>query len=331
MNNLKTRFFGLDLKNPLIASSSSITENVDHLKELEINGVSAIVLKSVFEEEIIHSLEQNMNSMVASGFVYPETYDYFEYDEMNDPMGNYLKLISDAKKAVQVPVIASVNCVSSEKWPFYAKQLQTAGADAIELNVFMLPSDLNRTEKETELIYFDIVNQVLKQVSIPVTLKIGSYSGNLASLIQKLSKTDVAGITLFNRSYSPDFDIENLTLTSANVLSSQAELSLPLRWISIMSGRVDCDLAASTGVHSGTDLVKVLLAGANAAQVASTIYKNGFEYLSVMLRDLEDWMIKNLFQSIEDFKGKLRQLDSINPAEDERIQFIKHFRNKAFE
>ena len=331
MNNLKTRFFGLDLKNPLIASSSSITENVDHLKELEINGVSAIVLKSVFEEEIIHSLEQNMNSMVASGFVYPETYDYFEYDEMNDPMGNYLKLISYAKKAVQVPVIASVNCVSSEKWPFYAKQLQTAGADAIELNVFMLPSDLNRTEKETELIYFDIVNQVLKQVSIPVTLKIGSYSGNLASLIQKLSKTDVAGITLFNRSYSPDFDIENLTLTSANVLSSQAELSLPLRWISIMSGRVDCDLAASTGVHSGTDLVKVLLAGANAAQVASTIYKNGFEYLSVMLRDLEDWMSKNSFQSIEDFKGKLRQLDSKNPAEYERIQFIKHFRNKAFE
>ncbi len=328
MPNLTTEYMGLKLKNPIIASSSGLTSKLSDILELEKQGVGAVVLKSLFEEEIIMETKENMTKMHASGFVYPETVDYFEYDEMEDPIANYLKLIADAKKETKIPIIASVNCVSSDKWTDFAKRIQDAGADAIELNIFVLPTDFNRTAEENERIYFNIINKVTKLVSIPVAVKISHYNTALGNFIKRLSETPIKSIVLFNRSYSPDFDINTLDVTSSKVLSTSNDLTLPLRWIAIMAKRVNCDLAASTGVHTGQDAVKAILAGANAIQVASTLYKNGKEQVGVILKQIEEWMREQEFSSIEDFRGKLSQKETYNPAAFERVQFMKYFRNR---
>ena len=267
--------------------------------------------------------------MNKDSFLYPETMDFYDsYHEVDDMLTSYLKLISDSKKAVSIPIIASINCVTAEKWPYYATTLQDAGADALELNVFSLPSDLSHTPEKDEKLYFDIVEAIKDKVSIPVILKIGYYSSNLASLINKLSKTEIAGITLFNRFYSPDIDIENFQVVPSFVYSSPDELKVSLRWIALMAGRVDCDLAASTGVHDSSSLIKQLLAGADAVQVASAFYKNGKEYAGGIISGLETWMEKNNFNNLSDFKGKMSYARTENPAAYERSQFMKHFAGK---
>jgi dihydroorotate dehydrogenase (fumarate) len=317
---------GLKLKNPIVASSSGLTNSIKDIISLEASGVSAVVIKSLFEEEIIMEAEDNLNKMHASGFIYPETMEYFSFDDIEDPVANFLKLISDAKKAVSIPIIASINCVTAEKWPEFAERIQSAGADGIELNIFALPSDLNRTAEENEKIYFDVIERVTKLVSIPVGVKISYYNTSLSSFIKRLSETQIKSIVLFNRFYSPDFDIHNFEFTSSNVFSTPAELALPLRWIAIMSDRVSCDLAASTGVHDGKGVIKALLAGANVAQIASTLYKNGFGQVQIMLNQIEIWMKEQEYNSISEFKGKMSQSKTYNPAAFERVQFMKFFR-----
>jgi dihydroorotate dehydrogenase (fumarate) len=326
MIDLTTSYMGLKLKNPIIASSSGLTNSLQDIIDLEANGASAVVLKSLFEEEIIMEAEENLTKMHSSGFIYPETMDYFDYDEMDDPVANFLKLITDAKKAVKIPIIPSINCVTAEKWPDFAKRIQDAGADGLELNIFSLPSDINRTSEENEKVYFDVIKKVTSLVSIPVAVKISPYNASLARFIKRLSETPVKAIVLFNRFYSPDFDIYNFEFTSSNVFSNSAELSLPLRWTAIMSNRVSSDIAASTGVNDGNAVVKVLLAGASAAQVASTLYRNGFGQIQVMLKQLNTWMEEMGYSSISDFKGKMSQEKSHNPAAFERVQFMKFFR-----
>lgn len=326
MQNLETKFFGLNLKNPIVAGSSGLTNSVQEIKALEKAGASAVVLKSIFEEEIRIETEKNLNKMVVSGFVYPETMNFFEYDDMKDPVGDYLQFIRDLKKEVSIPIIASINCVTSQQWTYFAKNIQQAGADAIELNIFSLPSDSKRSSLEIEELYFEIIKEVKSQVTIPVNIKISYFSANLRGLIEKLSKTGIAGITMFNRFYSPDIDIEKMEITSSNILSNKSEITIPLRWIGIMHNRVDCDLAASTGVHDSEGVIKQILAGANAVQIASTIYKNGPEQITKMLNELKKWMGVNEFNSINDFKGKLSQAKQVNPAAYERVQFMKYFR-----
>lgn len=328
MIDLSTNYMGLKLKNPIIAASSGLTNSLQDIIDLEKNGAAAVVLKSLFEEEIIMEAEDNLNKMHASGFIYPETMDYFDYDEMDDPVSNFLKLISDAKRAVKIPIIPSINCVTAEKWPDFAKKIQDAGADALELNIFVLPTDLSRTSEEDEKVYFDAIEKVTKLVSIPVAVKISYYNASLASFIKRLSETPIKAVVLFNRFYNPDFDILNFEFTSSNVLSNSAELALPLRWTAIMSERVSCDIAASTGIHDGNAVVKVLLAGASAAQVASTLYRNGFKQIQLMLNQINVWMEEKNYTSIADFKGKMSQAKSYNPAAFERVQFMKFFREK---
>jgi dihydroorotate dehydrogenase (fumarate) len=223
-------------------------------------------------------------------------------------------------------VIASINCVTAKQWIYFPREIELAGADGIELNLFILPSDLNRTAEENEKIYFHIIDEVLKQVKIPVAVKISYYFSNLAILIKRLSETKISGIVLFNRFYSPDFDIDNLEITQGNVLSSPGDLPISLRWIAIMSERVSCDLAASTGVHDGAALIKQLLAGAKAVQIVSAIYKYGAEHISIMLEELKNWMEKHQFSSIDQFRGKMSQSKSSDPAAYERVQFMKYFR-----
>ena len=327
MVDLSTEYLGMKLKNPVIASSSGLTNSVKSIKELAENGAGAVVLKSIFEEEIAFEYEDILKEAESKGYNLDQ-FDYYDYKIKEDNLDKYTTLINESKKNVSIPVIASVNCVYSHEWLAFASQLEKAGADALELNMFFLPSDFERTSEEKEKAYFQIIEQVQKVVSLPIALKISYYFSNLGPMIQKLSNTGIAGLVLFNRFFSPDFDIDKFEVKSSNVFSAPSDLSISLRWIAIMAERVNCDLAASTGVHDGVALIKQLLAGADAVQVASTLYENGKGRIGEMLKTLEDWMEGKGYGSLSDFRGKMSQAKSSNPAAYERVQFMKYFGGK---
>ncbi len=327
MVDLSTQYLGMKLKNPVIAGSSGLTNSVRSIQDLEESGAGAVVLKSIFEEEIAFEYEDILQEASEEG-VNLDQFDYYDFHIKGEKLDKYTALIEESKKSVSIPVIASINCVYSHEWTSFAKQLQTAGADALELNMFFLPSEFERTSQEKEKAYFQIIEKVQKEVTIPIALKISYYFSNLGPMIQKLSETGIAGLVLFNRFYSPDFDIDKLEVVSSNVFSAPSDLPISLRWIAIMAERVRCDLAASTGVHDGTALIKQILAGANAVQVASTLYKNGKGQITKMLSTLEAWMDKKSYGSLSDFRGKMSQAKSSNPAAYERVQFMKYFGGK---
>ena len=324
MADLTTEYLGMKLRNPVIAGSSGLSNSVKAIKEFEENGAGAVVLKSIFEEEIAFEYEDILREAEAEGLNLDQ-FDYYDFKLKGDRLEKYTEIIAKSKKSVSIPVIASINCVYSHEWTSFAKQLEQAGADALELNMFFLPTEFDRTTEEKEKAYFQIIEKVLKDVSIPVALKISYYFSNLGPMIQKLSNTGVAGLVLFNRFYSPDFDIEKFQVVPSNVFSSPSDLSISLRWIAIMAERVTCDLAASTGVHDGAALIKQILAGAKAVQVVSALYKNGKGHIGVMLRTLEEWMDRQGFSELSDFRGKMSQSKSSNPAAYERVQFMKYF------
>lgn len=326
MTNLSTTYLGIPLKNPILIASSGLTDSVEKNIELAENGAGGIVLKSLFEEEIILEMEEKQHEMTNRPYIFPETMDYMRQQSEPDTVRNYLKLITETKKAIDIPVIASINCITSQKWMYLAKEIEKAGADALELNIFLLPSDIDREPLENIVITEAVLEQVKNKVTIPVSVKISHYCSNLASYISRIDRAGCDGIVLFNRSWMPDIDIETLSITSGMVLSNSTDMSIPLRWISIMSGRINCDLAASTGVHDGTTLIKMLLAGASVVQIASTVYENGPEQIGKMLKKLQSWMMTNEFDYIEEFKGRLSQRKLPNPAAWERVQFMKHFR-----
>lgn len=324
MIDLSTTYMGLKLKNPIIIGSSGLTNSVENIKEAVANGAAAVVLKSLFEEQIQYaaSINEVKNENVNP---YPETEQYIRnYTGIND-VETYLNLIRESKKAVDIPIIASINCVSLSEWTNFAEKIEEAGADALELNIFILPSDPHFSGEQNEQIYFDILNSVIKIIKIPVAVKISYYFSGLAKMTLKLSWTGISGLVLFNRFYSPDIDIENFELKANHVFSSPAELSFSLRWVAMLSSRVNCDIAASTGIHDGKAVIKQLLAGAKAVQIASVIYKKGFQEIGVMLRELEDWMTRHKFTSTDQFIGKMCVGKTENPAAYERVQFMKHF------
>jgi dihydroorotate dehydrogenase (fumarate) len=327
MVDLATEYLGMKLKNPVIAGSSGLTNSVKSIKELEESGAGAVVLKSIFEEEIAFEYEDILKEAESKGYNLDQ-FDYYDYKIKEDNLDKYTTLINESKKNVSIPVIASVNCVYSHEWLAFASQLEKAGADALELNMFFLPSDFERTSEEKEKAYFQIIEQVQKAVGLPIALKISYYFSNLGPMIQKLSNTGISGLVLFNRFFSPDFDIDKFEVKSSNVFSVPSDLSISLRWIAIMAERVNCDLAASTGVHDGVALIKQLLAGADAVQVASTLYQNGKGRIGEMLKTLEDWMEGKNYGSLSDFRGKMSQAKSSNPAAYERSQFMKYFGGK---
>ncbi|MEE4260260.1 MAG: dihydroorotate dehydrogenase-like protein [Bacteroidales bacterium] len=324
MVNLEASYMGLKLKNPIIVGSSGLTNSVENIIEITKHGAGAVVLKSLFEEQIRHSASSTIMQN-EFGNAYPEAEDYIRNYTRENDVANYLKLIEESKKAVDIPIIASVNCISNTEWIKFAKQIEDAGADALELNVFVLPSDPNRDGEQNEAIYFDIVQKVLEVVKIPVALKISHYFSSLAKTVTKLSWTGVKGIVLFNRFFSPDIDIENLEIKTTNVFSSPSDIAISLRWIAMMSSHVSCDLAASTGVHDGKALIKQLLAGAKAVQIASVLYKKGFKEIGLMLETLENWMDRKNYTRLDQFIGKMSVAEAENPAAYERVQFMKHF------
>ncbi len=321
--DLKTRYLGLTLRNPLIVGSSGLTDSADKVKKAEDNNAGAVVLKSLFEEQI----KAETDKVVFSGMNdYPEAYEYIEEYTKHKALSEYLELISESKKNVDIPVIASINCIDDDEWTSFAKDMEEAGADAIELNISLLPSDPFKESGETEKMYFKITEKVKKTVSVPVSLKMSYYSAGLARLIYKLSATDnVQGVTLFNRFYNPDIDIETLELVSSNVFSSPDEYILPLRWIALLSDKIDADMAATTGIHSGNSMAKQILAGASVVHIVSALYKNGLEYINTILKEFEEVMSKHHINSVEEMKGKL-SFHKLNYNKTyERIQFMKYF------
>lgn len=325
MANLETTYLGLKLKNPVIAASSEMTGSVDDIKKIEAAGAGAVVLKSLFEEEIQMEMEQMKQQMTGRPYVYPETMDYMDEPVEEDQVRKYLRLIREAKQAVDIPVIASINCVSSQKWTYLAAEIEKAGADALELNMFVLPTDFSRSSVDNEKIYHDVVNQVSGEINIPLAAKVSYYFSDLAPALRRLSETRIGGLVLFNRFFAPDIDTEHFKITSGHVLSNPSDIHLSLRWVGIMANRVECDIAATTGVHSGDDVIKQLLAGATVVQVASVLYRKGAFYLEDMLKTLDAWMEKHKFGKVDDFRGKMAQAKNINPAAWERAQFMRNF------
>ncbi|MGB9771176.1 MAG: dihydroorotate dehydrogenase-like protein [Candidatus Kapaibacteriota bacterium] len=326
--DLSTTYLGFKLSNPIIVGSCGYTFSVKDIKTLVENGASAVVLKSIFEEEITWEMENNLAQMQRPMTVYPEIYDYFNLEEIEDSVTKYLNLISEVKKEVHVPIIASVNCVSAKEWVPFARRLESTGADALELNIFIMPSDLEKTSEENEKMYFEIINSVLAEVKIPVAVKLSYFFSNLAIMIKRISETGVKGIVLFNRFFEPDFDLDSLTVVPTNVLSQPGDLGKSLRWISIMSDRVSCDLCASTGVHDGKSVIKQILAGAKAVQIASVLYRKGPKVIGEMLEEIKGWMQEKEFSSLEEFRGRMSQSRSLNPAVYERAQFMRYFSEK---
>ena len=324
MVNVETSYMGFKLKNPVIVGSSGLTNSVENIIEIAKYGAGAVVLKSLFEEQIKHAASSTIMQNEFSN-AYPEAEDYIRNYTRENDVANYLKLIEESKKAVDIPIIASVNCVSNAEWTTFAKQIEGAGADGLELNIFVLPSDPNREGKDNEAIYFNIIEKILAAVNIPVAVKISYYFSSLANTVTKLSWTGVKGIVLFNRFFSPDIDIENLEVKTTNVFSSPSDIAISLRWIAMMSAHLNCDLAASTGVHNGEGLIKELLAGAKAVQIASVLYKKGFKEIASMLEILENWMERKNYTNLNEFIGKMSVAEAENPASYERVQFMKHF------
>jgi dihydroorotate dehydrogenase (fumarate) len=314
---------GFNLKNPIIASSSGLTDSIEKIVDLEKHGAAAIVLKSLFEEQILMDVDaQRMNNIFDS---YSEAEGYIAYYTRRNALNSYIELIDNAKQNTNIPIIASVNCSSSDQWIDFAGDIQAAGADALELNVFILPSDPTIPGTTIEQTYLDIATRVSGSVSIPVALKIHHYFSGMANFLTELSNTGIKSLVLFNRFHQVDVDLENMKLSSGNIYSTPGTNAVVKRWLSILSGKVNCDLAASTGIHDAETALKNLLLGANAIQVASAIYQKGPSVITGMLDEMNRWLDNKGIENVQDIIGKLRQADSIRPMAYERAQFMKYF------
>jgi len=322
--DLTTKFMGLKLKNPIIAGSSGLTSNISDILELEKNGAAAIVLKSLFEEQIIFNYKAKLTE-VNLGVNYPEAHEYISHHSKQKAVDDYIELIISCKKILKIPVIASINCVTPYEWPAFAHEIELAGADALELNIFFLPTDPQRMSALIEETYLEIMHEVMKKVSIPVCVKISPYFSGLSNSLLRFSFTGIKGMILFNRFFSPDIDIEEMKVITGPIFSNPDEIYLSLRWIAMLSDRIYCDIAASSGIHDGKGLVKVLLAGAKAAEIASVFYTKGPTEIGGMLKFLEEYLQRHNFTSVSQIIGKMsiRQVD--NPADFERVQFIKYY------
>ena len=322
MVQLKTTFAGLNLDNPIIVSSSGLTNSASKIKKLEEAGAGAVVLKSVFEEQII------INTGQMSGYGSPEADDYLMAYVRSNALNDYVALIEEAKKTCKIPVIASINCYTSSEWTEFAQIMEKAGADALEINILSLQTDKDYTYGSFEQQHINILKSIKKVISIPVIMKLGSNLTNPVGLINQLYANGAAAVVLFNRFYQPDINIDTLTYTSTNIMSSPAELAEKIRWTAIASASVpNIDYAVSGGVHCSGGVIKSILAGASAVEVCSAIYQYGDKVISEMKSEVEEWMNSKGFENLNQFKGKMnaKSVGSANPFE--RTQFMKYYSN----
>jgi dihydroorotate dehydrogenase (fumarate) len=331
MIDLTTTYLGLHLKNPLVASASPLSKKVESAQKLEEAGVSAIVMYSLFEEQIIHeSLElDHYLTRGTDSFAEAKTYlpDIGTYNTGPD---KYLDLISALKHAVSIPVIASLNGVSKGGWVRYARFMQDAGADALELNMYYLSADPDLSGQELEDNYVELVQEVKSAIDIPLAVKLSPFITSLPNFTRRLTAAGADGLVLFNRFYQPDFDLEALEVVRTLELSNSRDLLLPLRWISILHGKVEADLALTSGIHTAQDLLKAMMAGAKVAMTASTVIKGGYDRIPVILTDLQAWMESHEYESIQQMQGSMSQQSVAEPAAFERsnyIQILNSFRD----
>jgi dihydroorotate dehydrogenase (fumarate) len=323
MADLRTRYLGLDLRSPLVASSSPLTGTLEGLVRLEAAGAGAVVLPSLFEEDLAEETRQ-VDALLATGATGAEARASHP-DQAGYGAGPaaYLALVEQARQALSIPVIASLNGVSRSGWVRYAARLEQAGADAIELNIYYVSSRPGSSASEVEWHYLDVVRSVRQAIGIPLAVKLSPYFSSLANLAGQLVEAGAGGLVLFNRFYQPDLDIEALEVVPSLELSSSTELRLPLRWIAILHRRFGVSLAASTGVHTAEDLAKVLLAGADVAMMTSALLRNGPDHLRSLEVGLRDWMDGHRYGTVDQFRGRLSQRSVPDPAAFERANYIK--------
>ena len=320
---LSTTYLGLELKSPIIVSSSSLTGNVESIKRCAEAGAGAVVLKSIFEEQIESEIRREEG--YGDVDIYdscPEAQEYLNTHMRGTEVEFYERLIRESKKVVDIPIIASINCSDKGEWIRIAKELQDAGADALELNIAIAAFDRDIDPREIEEEYVDILKEVEKNINIPVSVKLGDHFTNISRMAFALSKAGAKGLVLFNRFYNPDINIEKMKVVPGNSISAPEEIHNSLRWISLLSSQeIPCELSASRGVHTGEDVVKQILAGAKAVQVCSTLYRNGIEYIKQMNADIEAWMDRHNFDSVDSFRGIVNKKEDIKVVE--RLQYLR--------
>ena len=320
--DLSTRYMGLQLKNPLVASASPHNGDLDHIRRLEESGVAAVVLPSLFEEEIEAEMRRH-ESLTAMGVdSSPEAQSYFPGSHEPGPQ-EYLDLIKRAVAAVDIPIIGSLNGTTDEGWISYAKLIEEAGASGLELNVYFIPTDLSLTSRDVEQRYLDILRQVRKAVDIPIAIKIGPYFSSIGQIAMEFVAAGADALVLFNRFYQPDIDLVELRLHNDLQLSRASEIRLPLLWIAVLAGRVEASLAASTGVENAEQVVKYLLAGADVVMTTSALLRNGPQYIETLLTGTKSWLKARDMDSVGQIRGLLSQCRFRNPDSFGRANYMK--------
>ncbi len=322
--DLTTKYLGFTLRNPLVPAASPLSDDVDNLKRMEDAGAAAVILPSLFEEqlradrlELTERLEQGTESFAEATSYFPEPEEFKVGPE------TYLDHIAKAKAALGIPLIASLNGSTLGGWTEYAKQIQDAGADALELNIYAIPTEAEITGAQVEEMYVGIVKEVRRQVTIPVSVKLSPFFTNFANMAKRLDDAGANGLVLFNRFYQPDIDLEELEVVPNILLSTPMAMRLPLRWIAILYGRVGADLAASSGVHRAVDAIKMLMAGASVTTMASALLRHGIKHLSVMEAEMRQWMEEHEYESVSQMQGSMSQRSCPDPATFERVQYMK--------
>ena len=324
MTNLDSKYLGLNLRSPIVVSACTLSEKLDNILQMEDAGAGAIVMFSIFEEQI--RKEEETYDVIAriTNNVFAEASGYFpDLDEYHVASAQYIETLRMAKERVHIPIIGSLNGITPEGWIDYAKQLEQAGADALEVNIFYIPVDPRMSALDVEQRYLEIIQLVRSTVSIPIAVKLNPYFSSLAKMAAKMQHAGADGLVLFNRFYQPDYDIDQLKIVHDLQYSEATEIRLPLLWMAILSGQLDISLAATTGVQGAKEVIKYLLAGADIAMKASALYKNGIPYLRTMNNDLQNWMEGKGFKNIEAFRGVMNQSNISDPESYERANYIR--------
>jgi dihydroorotate dehydrogenase (fumarate) len=330
MVDLSTSYLGLSLKNPLIASASPLSHKVETVRQLERSGIAAVVMYSLFEEQIIYDslrldrdLSQGTDSFSEALTFFPDLAAENNLNQYSIGPEDYVENVKALKDAVDIPVIGSLNGVTNGGWVEYAQKIESAGADALELNIYNLPTDPDTTSQEIESEYLDLVSSIRSSIGIPIAVKLSPFFTSLPNFARHLVQAGADGLVLFNRFYQPDFDLEELEVVPRLVLSTSHELRLPLRWIAILYGRVSADFALTTGIHTAEDVLKATMAGASASLAASTLLKYGIDHVADILEGLQTWMEDHEYDSITQMKGSMSQQAVAEPAAFERANYIK--------
>jgi dihydroorotate dehydrogenase (fumarate) len=321
---IQSSYMGLQLDSPIVVSACTLSEQTDNIVKMEDNGAGAVVLFSLFEEQIRKEEARFKGVMSETSYTFAEALDYFpDLDDFNVGTDEYMENIRKAKERVDIPIIGSLNGITNEGWIDYSKQMEEAGADGIEVNIFFIPGDISMSSAEVEHRYLNIITSIKQTVKIPVAVKLNPYFSATGNMSLRMKNAGADALVLFNRFYQPDFDINELVIKTDLHYSESSEIRLPLLWIALLYGKVNLSLAATTGVQSAIEVIKYILAGADVVMTASSLYKNGIPYLKTMNKELQDWMYMMGFDNIGAFKGSMSQQHIADPTAYERSNYIK--------